>query len=86
VDALVDEMLVHARRLLPQEGEAALSRRQRDHLSRCHWAIDAFGSEPDELLAAEQLRAARRELDELTGRAGTEEMLNALFGTFCIGK
>jgi tRNA modification GTPase len=57
-----------------------------EHLGRCHEAIVAFEAEMDELVAAEHLRHARRALDELTGRAGTEEMLDALFGTFCIGK
>ena len=44
------------------------------------------GAEHDPLLAAEQLRLARRALDALTGRASTENMLDALFGRFCIGK
>jgi tRNA modification GTPase len=37
-------------------------------------------------MAAEELRAARNELDRVTGKAGVEAMLDALFGTFCIGK
>jgi tRNA modification GTPase len=51
-----------------------------------HAGLRAMIGEGDELIAAEHLRACRRELDALTGRAGTEEMLDALFGTFCIGK
>jgi tRNA modification GTPase len=38
------------------------------------------------VLAAEGLRLARAALDALTGRAGVEDMLDALFGRFCIGK
>jgi tRNA modification GTPase len=38
------------------------------------------------LLAAEALRQARLELDRITGRGGVEDMLDALFGRFCIGK
>ena len=38
------------------------------------------------LIAAEALRQARMELDRVTGRAGVEDMLDALFGRFCIGK
>jgi tRNA modification GTPase len=86
VGALADILVERARTLLPREGEVALSRRQRQHLSQCHHALAAFAAEADELIAAEQLRQARLALDELTGRAGTEEMLDALFGTFCIGK
>jgi len=29
---------------------------------------------------------ARQALDRITGRAGVEDMLGALFGRFCIGK
>jgi tRNA modification GTPase len=38
------------------------------------------------LIAAEALRQARLELDAVTGRAGVEDMLDMLFGRFCIGK
>jgi tRNA modification GTPase len=40
----------------------------------------------DPLLIAEQLRRARAAFDALIGRAATEDMLDALFGRFCIGK
>ena len=40
----------------------------------------------DLLIAAEALRQARVALDRITGRAGVEDMLDALFGRFCIGK
>jgi tRNA modification GTPase len=86
VAELIALLTSRARGLLPSEGEVALTRRQREHLVRCGEALQAFLRESDELLAAEHLREARRAIDELTGRAGTEEMLDALFGTFCIGK
>jgi tRNA modification GTPase len=86
VASLVQLLVARARGLLPREGEVALSRRQRRHLQRCHDLLVDFYAETDELVAAEQLRLCRREMDELTGRAGTEEMLDALFATFCIGK
>lgn len=84
--ALAEMLVERARSLLPREGEVALTRRQREYLSHCHAALIAFAAESDELIAAEQLRLARQAVDELTGRAGTEEMLDALFGTFCVGK
>jgi tRNA modification GTPase len=40
----------------------------------------------DLLIVAEALRLARVAFDRLTGRATTEDMLDALFGRFCIGK
>ena len=33
-----------------------------------------------------ELRRARVAFDRLLGRASTEDMLDALFGRFCIGK
>jgi len=86
VSTLIDELTTRAVRLLPTEGDAALTRRQRDHLRHCCYALREFVEETDELLGAEHLRVARSALDDLTGRAGTEDMLDALFGTFCIGK
>lgn len=86
VSQLIETLLDRARTMLPREGDIALSRRQRDHLARCHAELLLFQGDRDELIAAERLRQCRAELDALTGRAGTEDMLDALFGTFCLGK
>jgi tRNA modification GTPase len=40
----------------------------------------------DVLLVAENLRSARNAFDRLTGRAGVEDVLDALFSRFCLGK
>lgn len=80
--ALID----HARTVLPVPGEAALNRRQHRLLDDCRIGLDHAARQSDPLLAAEDLRFARAALDRLTGRAGTEDMLDALFGRFCIGK
>ena len=42
--------------------------------------------ETDPLLIAEGLRLARLAFDGLVGGTATEDMLDALFGRFCIGK
>ena len=73
-----------ARLILPVEGEVALNQRQADALARA--ADSLAGEERDLILIAERLRAARVAIDGITGRAGTEAMLDALFGRFCIGK
>ncbi|NNM77294.1 tRNA uridine-5-carboxymethylaminomethyl(34) synthesis GTPase MnmE [Sphingomonas sp. ID1715] len=86
IQALVRQLLDCARGLLPREGDVALGRRQRVHVATAYHALAAFSAEADELIAAEHLRTCRAAFDALTGRAGTEEMLDALFGTFCIGK
>jgi len=42
---------------------------------------------PDDLvLLAESLRQTRATFDRLTGRAGVEEAIDALFTRFCLGK
>jgi len=78
-----------ARTLLPREGEAALRQRQRAALAEAQgWlTIEARSREASDLiLLAERLRLAGTALDRITGRAGVEDMLDALFGRFCIGK
>lgn len=84
--ALVTLLIDRAGALLPGEGEAALSARQRTALAQIGDALDLAAQERDPVLAAEALRLARAAADALTGRAGTEDMLDGLFGRFCIGK
>ncbi|MGX7927553.1 tRNA uridine-5-carboxymethylaminomethyl(34) synthesis GTPase MnmE [Tsuneonella sp. HG094] len=73
------------RSLLPAPGDVALNNRQRDRMQEAHTALDIDG-QASLLIMGEQLRLARMAFDRLTGRASTEEMLDALFGRFCIGK
>jgi len=86
IPALVDLIVHRARTLLPQEGEVALNARHRDALSSVHRWLEEADRADDPLIAAEALRQARIALDRVTGRAGVEDMLDALFGRFCIGK
>ncbi|MGX7951204.1 tRNA uridine-5-carboxymethylaminomethyl(34) synthesis GTPase MnmE [Tsuneonella sp. HG249] len=82
---LKDELVRAARDAMPSPGEVALNRRQHDLLAQT-WAALVDPSLSDFLILAEKLRLARVSLDRLTGRASTEDMLDALFGKFCIGK
>ena len=86
VGALKAALVEAARDALPKPGEAALNARQHERLSEAAAALGAAGSLPDPLLIAEELRRARLAFDRLIGRATTEDMLDALFGRFCIGK
>ncbi|MBB3859881.1 tRNA modification GTPase [Novosphingobium hassiacum] len=81
-----DALLSHARAALPAPGSVALNRRQHALLTDVVKALTEAQIQHDPLLAAEHLRLARRALDALVGRTGTEDMLDALFGRFCIGK
>jgi tRNA modification GTPase len=50
------------------------------HLDRAARALET----PE--LAAEDLRLAARALERITGRIGAEDVLDVIFGSFCIGK
>jgi tRNA modification GTPase len=86
MDSLVAAITERAKALLPTEGEAALNRRQRAALAEAASALREAGLQDDILLAAESLRTARAALDGVTGGSGIEDMLDALFARFCIGK
>ena len=75
-----------ARSLLPREGELALNRRQATGIADAHAALEAAEGSGDLVITAEALRSARSAFDRLTGRAGVEDLLDALFGRFCLGK
>jgi tRNA modification GTPase len=60
--------------------------RHREALEICVAALDRFTSATLPELAAEDLRAAARALGRITGRVDVEDMLDALFREFCIGK
>ena len=73
-----------ARDLLPVAGEVALNRRQASAMADAAQALQVAG--PELVMTAEALRLARSAFDRLSGRAGVEDMLEALFGRFCLGK
>lgn len=83
---LLWEMIAQrAATLLPIADSLATNARQRALLrtSREHLAIEA---EDDLLVVAESVRCAIRTLNAVTGRVGTEDVLDAIFSRFCIGK
>lgn len=86
VGALKDALVNEARAAMPKPGEAALNARQHARLAEAEEALRAAKTLSDPLLVAEELRRARLAFDRLVGRATTEDMLDALFGRFCIGK
>lgn len=86
MDALVDFLIRKAKDILPDSDQVSINARQADHLAAACESLAAMIDESDYLIVAEHLRMARKALDAITGRASTEDMLDGLFGKFCIGK
>lgn len=86
LNALTAILAARATSLLPSEGEVSLNSRHRDLLETGLEHMGAAAEASDILIAAEELRQARMSLDRITGSAGVEQMLDALFGSLCIGK
>ena len=86
VSKLKARLVAYAREALPKPGEAALNARQHGLLDQARHALLSATQLEDPLLIGEELRSARVAFDRLVGRSTTEDMLDALFGRFCIGK
>lgn len=86
IEALRSDLVEAASDALPRPGDAALNERQHELLSEARAALAQAAEHTDPLLSAEALRVARVAFDSLLGRTATEDMLDALFGRFCIGK
>ena len=86
MQALRQALVAHALGRLPKPGDLALNRRQRDLVALARQDLAAAAEQPDLLVMAEHLRQARLAFDALLGRTSTEDVLDALFGRFCIGK
>lgn len=86
VEPLLRELVARAGELLPKPGLPALNARQRAVVRDAAEALRALEEIGEPLIVAERLRQTRRAFDRLLGCDSTEEMLDALFGRFCIGK
>ncbi|KAI8062549.1 tRNA modification GTPase TrmE [Gongronella butleri] len=62
--------------------------RHRQHLEHCVACLDTYLEMPEDeiVLGAEELRQAANALGRITGRIDVEDILDALFSQFCIGK
>jgi tRNA modification GTPase len=86
LDELARMLIRNSAKVLPHGGEVALNHRHRAALTDVIAALGDVHAKSDPLIIAEAIRLARVELDRVTGSAGVEDMLDALFGRFCIGK
>ena len=87
IDALMADVARRvARRLSGQEGVVPTRQRHREALSEAVAALDRSLEADLPELAAEDIRIATRALGRITGRVDIDEMLDAVFRDFCIGK
>ncbi|MBD59534.1 MAG: tRNA uridine-5-carboxymethylaminomethyl(34) synthesis GTPase MnmE [Citromicrobium sp.] len=83
---LMERIAALGRERLPRPGQVAVSRRQKERLASAASALRRASPADDLLLASEALREARHAMDAMLGTVATEDMLDMLFGRFCIGK
>ena len=90
LDALRAHLLALAGRDASVEGVYLARRRHLEALAAAREATAAAlgrlrtGELPE--LAAEELRVAQRALEAITGRFDADDLLGAIFGSFCVGK
>lgn len=86
LDRIVQEIVALGKASLPPPDKIAFSRRQKALVQEASDALAGSIAGCDLLIVAENLRRARVAFDGISGRNSTEDMLDSLFGRFCIGK
>ena len=79
------ELVRQAKRCMPAPDQLAINQRQAETLEKVEMCLRDVVQD-DIVLTAEAMRAARSAMGMLTGRSGVEDLLDALFGRFCLGK
>ncbi|XP_055608781.1 tRNA modification GTPase GTPBP3, mitochondrial [Uranotaenia lowii] len=95
IEGVLNEMNQHLKQLCgnPTKESPNLSQqRHRYHLKRCVEYLDKYRryleqeNYPDLAIATQHLRNATRCIGRITGTIDTEEILDVIFSSFCIGK
>ncbi|MEO7564270.1 MAG: tRNA uridine-5-carboxymethylaminomethyl(34) synthesis GTPase MnmE [Sphingomicrobium sp.] len=86
LEPLIDRVAALAAHFIPAENAVALNRRQSALIGEAEAALGPCVKSGDLAVVADGLRSARQSFDRITGRAGVEDMLDALFARFCLGK
>jgi tRNA modification GTPase len=83
---LIERISCEVRQMLPADGAVVINQRQALAIGEAASALTSLKTPADLILIAEVLRSARLAFDKLTGRAGFDDVLDHLFGRFCLGK
>ena len=86
LDELFALLRTRAASVLPSPTAIALTRRERELVLEMGDALRRARALPNPLLQAEEFRCARNALDKVTGRLAVDDLLDALFSRFCLGK
>lgn len=87
LEAVLERLTAEVRALLGEGDTALVTReRQRVALEEAVAGLRGAASEPAIELVAEAVRLALRALGRVSGRVDVEDVLDLLFGEFCIGK
>lgn len=87
IDVLLDKISSKIKENFTSTSGALITRqRYREALNNTIKYLQNFNLNKDIELSAEDIRMACREIGKITGRIEVNEILNKIFGSFCIGK
>jgi tRNA modification GTPase len=86
IDTLKQWLVDQAKGVVPSSETPAATEREALLLRDCRAALLRAKEVPDPVIVAEELRLARASLDRISGLSGVDDLLDALFGRFCLGK
>lgn len=87
IDNLLSKTLCYIKQNFSVENSAVITRqRYREALVEAVENLKQFNIDKDIELAAEDIRMAVRAIGKITGKVEVEEILDKIFGDFCIGK
>lgn len=87
LDVLLEHISAEIKNKFTSSSSILITRqRYREALKECVENLRAFNFEKEIELSAEDIRLAARALGKITGRIEVDEILDKIFGSFCIGK
>jgi tRNA modification GTPase len=87
MDKLLEMIENFAKSIISPSSSPVITRtRYRYHLKECISHLQNFSIDNDLELAAEDLRMATSEIAKITGNIDVDDILDQIFGNFCIGK
>lgn len=87
IDALIERIKIRISDEFTGNSSALITRqRYREILNAVFKDLDNFNLSKSIELAAEDIRLAARNIGKITGRIEVDEILDKIFGSFCIGK